>query len=118
MHSRYVILHHQAPSGEHWDLMLESGDALLTWQLKSKPVSNEALPIEAEKIADHRKAYLEYEGPISGHRGHVTRVDRGELTILESGATEVRFELSGKNLTGVFRLRRDGARWIFERAAD
>jgi len=98
--------------------MLESGDVLLTWQLKREPRHSEDLPIEAHRIADHRKAYLDYEGPISGDRGHVSRVDRGELAIQESQEDKVRFDLLGKRLTGTFRLRREGEQWVFEPAAD
>ena len=43
--------------------------------------------IEAERIADHRPLYLEYEGPISGDRGAVTRLARGRI---RSGATDGR----------------------------
>lgn len=37
--------------------------------------------VAARRIADHRTAYLTYEGPVSGDRGHVTRVARGEATL-------------------------------------
>jgi hypothetical protein len=37
-----------------------------------------------ERIADHRPAYLAYEGPISGGRGEVTRLTRGTLRASES----------------------------------
>lgn len=31
----------------------------------------------AERLADHRRVYLEYEGPLSGDRGEVRRVASG-----------------------------------------
>ena len=68
---RFVVLEHVRPEDRHWDLMLESGDALATWALKHSPDS--AQPIAAEQLPDHRLAYLDYEGPISGGRGAVTR---------------------------------------------
>lgn len=34
-------------------------------------------------LADHRAAYLSYEGPVSGDRGEVVRVAAGFLDIME-----------------------------------
>jgi len=40
---RFVILRHEPPPGSrgtpHWDLMLESGDALRTWALAELPAT-------------------------------------------------------------------------------
>ena len=72
--SRYVILEHDHPS-RHWDLMLESGEVLRTWRLASCPVAGAS--VAAEAAPDHRRLYLDYEGPISGGRGHVFRWDSG-----------------------------------------
>ena len=36
MTSRFVILHHRLAGGEHWDLMLEHGESLATWQLLAR----------------------------------------------------------------------------------
>ncbi len=35
--------------------------------------------VNAERIADHRPAYLDYEGPISGDRGSVRLLSRGSV---------------------------------------
>jgi hypothetical protein len=67
-------------TGVHWDLMLESGDVLHTWALAAEPAPN--LPIAAEQLPDHRLIYLDYEGPISGNRGTVTRWDAGRFEVL------------------------------------
>ena len=32
-------------------------------------------------LADHRREYLEYEGPVSGGRGNVTRIHQGHHNI-------------------------------------
>ena len=37
MPTRFAILHHEVAGGEHWDLMLERKDVLLTWQLEREP---------------------------------------------------------------------------------
>src|SRR5437764_266524 len=71
---RYVILEHDHPR-RHWDLMLEAGGALCTWRLEAWP--RDGVQIRAELIGDHRLAYLDYEGPVSGNRGRVERRDEG-----------------------------------------
>ena len=79
---RYVVLHHSGFGEEHYDLMLEleSGSKLSTWRLPHWP------PREGDSftpLADHRRDYLEYEGPISGNRGSVKRVAAGHHEIVE-----------------------------------
>ena len=76
---RYVILFHQLPQSDarssHWDFMLEQNDMLRTWALYDEPVVGHSCI--AVQLADHRTAYLDYEGPVSGGRGRVTRWDLG-----------------------------------------
>jgi hypothetical protein len=114
MPRKFVILHHKTAGGEHWDLMLEHGDLLATWQLLREPVDRASLPIPAKRIGGHRKAYLDYEGPIGGDRGHVRRVDAGTVLISEFRAGECTFVLHGKRLTGMFRLTRGQSGWRLE----
>jgi hypothetical protein len=73
---RYVVLHHTGIDKPHFDLMLETapGSLLATWRLPRWPV-DEQLPID--KLAAHRRDYLEYEGPLTGNRGEVRRVLAG-----------------------------------------
>lgn len=82
---RYVVLRHENPLDQlrpvHWDLMLEKDGVLWTWALLEVPRAN--LQLEAQQLADHRVAYLEYEGPISGGRGEVTRIMSGEFEFEE-----------------------------------
>ena len=103
---RFVILRHDSPQGLHWDFMLETGDALTTWALAESPDSMQ--PILARTLPEHRLAYLEYEGPVSGGRGTVTRWDEGtyEIERQEEGLLVV--PLSGKRLTGRATLERTG----------
>jgi hypothetical protein len=106
---RFVILEHDHPH-LHWDLMLESGGALRTWRLPRMP--EVGVPLEAERLADHRLAYLEYEGPVSGDRGRVTCRERGELTWLACDEGRVEACLEGERLRGIVRLTRDeGGMW-------
>ena len=112
MSSRFVILHHQLEDGEHWDLMLEHVDTLLTWQLSREPVSRASLPIPAWRIGDHRKAYLDYEGPISGSRGAVRRVDAGVVEMESLSQDRCRFILRDGRLKGRLELACEHGQWV------
>ena len=105
---RFVLLLHEMPSGSakanHWDLMLESGDVLLTWSLAELPDSNRS--IAASSLPDHRIAYLDYEGPVSNNRGHVRRCDKGEYRWRCQNLDVLEFDVSGKLLDGRIRLAR------------
>jgi len=100
-HARYVILTHDHPF-RHWDFLLEQPDGLRTWRLHAVPDTKADIP--AEPLPDHRTAYLDYEGPVSGNRGHVARWDAGEYTLMEESAVHVRIALCGGRLTGEFVL--------------
>jgi hypothetical protein len=107
-HPRFVLLRHEGSPGykpgEHWDLMFEVGRSLRTWALAEIPAANRA--IEAEQLPDHRLAYLEFEGPISGKRGRVTRVESGLYELKSHSGVEWTVELRGERLRGRLTLRR------------
>lgn len=111
--SRFVILRHAAPDGVHWDLMLEQDGRLATWRLPSEPHGAAARPIVCVRIGDHRRDFLDYEGPISGGRGSVTRADGGTFLMLSRGEDEWLVEIHGGKMNGAFQLRRSGVgdRW-------
>ena len=100
---RFVILTHDHPF-LHWDLMLESGPALRTWRLAQPP--GPGADVAAEALGDHRLAYLDYEGPVSGARGYVTRWDAGVFDVVSESAAEVRVRLAGEKLSGEMSLAR------------
>ena len=106
---RFVVLEHDHPV-LHWDLMLEAGEVLRTWRLAQAP-NDEASAIVAEPLLDHRRAYLDYEGPVSGNRGSVKRWDAGEF--VNVGPDTWRF--TGQRLRGVARIVRTESSWRFER---
>jgi hypothetical protein len=112
---RFVILRHEMPQRPlHWDFMLEIGDALRTWALDAEPAAN--CLTTATALADHRAVYLDYEGPVSGDRGHVTRWDWGHYEILTDEEGQVVARLEGQILNGevVLQLEPDSdQRWIF-----
>lgn len=112
--SHFVILYHRLKASEHWDLMLEQGEILLTWQLERDPTGPSPFPIPARRIGDHRKAYLTYEGPISGDRGEVRRVDAGTLDFDSTTADRVVFTLAGGRLRGRFVLAIENGDWTLQ----
>jgi hypothetical protein len=115
--SRFVLLLHECPDDRpratHCDLMLEDGAALRTWALSRLPHDWRLLSadanlidatntVDAEQLADHRLAYLDYEGPISGDRGAVHRLDQGTY---QSGPLPNHFILNGRLICGEIELQ-------------
>jgi hypothetical protein len=76
---RYVVLHHTAVVPEHFDLLIHfpEAKALVTLRILTPPETWPEVPPDAQRVPDHRLAYLTYEGPVSGGRGHVKRVATG-----------------------------------------
>jgi hypothetical protein len=97
---RFVILLHETPPDSdratHWDLMLEVGDVLRTWAIGEEPRMGRF--IDAEGLADHRLAYLDYEGPVSRDRGTVSRWDSGHYSVEQETATQMELRLHGTRL--------------------
>lgn len=82
---RFALLFHALPATatrpSHWDLLLEFGERLATWELPC-PLDDtrdrdSATAGPLRRLPDHRHLYLDYEGPIAGDRGHVTQVATG-----------------------------------------
>ena len=135
--ARFVLLYHQCPSGytrrAHWDFMLEVGSSLQTWAIAELPAEwrearahTEALhldcaptakgnQVQAEQLGDHRREYLDYEGPVSGGRGHVVRIDGGTYIAEHESGEDRKLTLAGRHLRGTVELRQtspDSAMWI------
>jgi hypothetical protein len=106
---RFVILRHELPPGHdrgtHFDLMLEMGGVLRTWELPE--LLEVGKVIQAKALPDHRLAYLEYEGPVSGNRGTVSRIEDGEYDMVEETGASWRYRLAGKMINGMLTLWRD-----------
>lgn len=100
---RFVLLEHDHPA-LHWDFMLESDNGLLTWRLDQVP--SEVGEFDALALPDHRKAYLDYEGPVSGNRGTVVRIDRGTFELQTSEDEILVVRLDGRRLQGTAQLRK------------
>ena len=105
---RFALLEHDHPY-PHFDLMLEAGPVLWTWRLDMLPWECSG---EATRITDHRLIYLDYEGPISGARGSVRRLDGGEFAGELSNEDLLTLSLAGGRLKGTLCLqRREGDHW-------
>lgn len=95
MTCRCVLLRHTLLDGdEHLDWFLERrpGESrLLAFRLRDRPDRPGALL--AQQLPDHRRAYLEYEGPLTLGRGVVARLDAGDCQVSQVGpdALRVRF---------------------------
>jgi DNA polymerase Ligase (LigD) len=106
---RFVILEHRW-AGIHWDVMLERDGALRTWAIDSPLASGETFA--ARPLPDHRLAYLDYEGPVSGDRGEVRRVGRGVYRIQEWSDERIVVTLAGSQPSGELMLSRVGGAWF------
>ncbi len=111
----FVVQHHVRGGEAHDDWMFEADGVLVTFQC---PVAPAALAVGAEvtvrRLADHRRAYLTYEGPVRGGRGSVRIVDRGRYDgwIDPDGTWRIRIAGGWFGLTPAgddrYQLRRDG----------
>lgn len=98
---RFTVSEH-ATTPLHWDLFLERDGVLRTWSLPAAPGAG-PVDLEALEHFDHRLAYLDYEGEVSGGRGTVKRLDTGTYEA-EWGERAIRLRLTGAILDGEFAL--------------
>ena len=120
---RFVLLYHDWPSHDerpsHCDLMLEAGGVLRTWSLTLLPrdwagtTESAVAPefaatntVPAEQLADHRLEYLDYEGPVSGDRGSVRRLDAGTFASRHESPDCWEVTLDGRAIRGDVSLQR------------
>lgn len=100
--ARFVILKHVSGVASkstfvtHFDWMFEYESTLRTWATAvsefnpprwcpgKRPLPADLIQVDCDRLADHRLAYLEYEGRISGDRGSVTKREQGTFAIVQS----------------------------------
>ena len=117
---RAVLLRHTCGDATHYDLMIEDfaaapGQGLLrTWRIAEPSWRWADLGrVELQGIDAHRRDYLTYEGPLSGGRGEVTRVDGGEVMIHEWSEQRTVLEFSFRRFSGTVEMRSDhGQGWV------
>jgi hypothetical protein len=102
-----VVLRHDLPDGSHHFDWLIAQDQNGTMPLRSFRIAqalHELRPSEtlsANNIQDHRPAYLNYEGPVSGERGTVKQVARGTIRVSGKSMVEIRWGQSPENRPGM-----------------
>lgn len=75
-----VLLRHDLPDGSsHYDWLIGRGGPgmLLSFRVARRIDSARCRAFRAQRIADHRRLYLAYEGEVSGGRGRVRLVAAG-----------------------------------------
>ncbi|MCH8879435.1 MAG: hypothetical protein IID34_06075 [Planctomycetes bacterium] len=115
---RFVILHHVGYGRPHWDFMLEQDQSLATWRVYHDLLEAGKEEWELFRIEDHRKFYLDHEGPIAGHRGEVRRVCGGTYELREKNSQTWTIRLRSVVLAGDFQLRlTEGERWLMKKVS-
>lgn len=100
---RFVVLRHDSPRGLHWDLLLEVGPVMKTWDLPQTPDLETAMGCDA--LFDHRLAFLDFQGQLSAGQGSVIRWDRGTYQTLAHDQHRWTLLIAGKRLVGRVLLR-------------
>jgi hypothetical protein len=136
---RFVLLFHECPPSydrpSHWDLMLEAGEMLRTWALDRLPHDWSAahsrtaasVPdcpavvaengVVAVQLRDHRRNFLEFDGPLSANRGTVKRVAAGTYSIESESPDCWRIALNSDEISGIVALTRsrsEDTKWTLE----
>ena len=117
---RFVVQQHFRSSDDyHFDVMLEAGEALITFSCGAAPDDIQQLPCLVRQIQDHRVEYLSYQGEISGGLGWCEIHDRGTFEWVEpetvAAAADVSLlnrlvvRLEGQKARGTYRLTRETA---------
>ena len=109
--ARYALLRHtdapDDPSGCHFDLLLEDGDACRTWRLAKVPALN-GISQPAVPLAPHRLVWLEpRSAAVSGNRGWAERVMSGHFrgSLPDKPADPVELTLLDGDLQGLLRIQ-------------
>jgi hypothetical protein len=112
MSNRFVVQEHTTAEGVHWDLMLEKGEALLTFRLQERPENALDHPVAATRIHDHALRFLTYEGPVQKKAGKVRIIERGTYRLWSETNDRMALDLESTPLQGGFVLtRKEGAAW-------
>lgn len=79
----------------HFDWLFEIDDGPL-WTISTEEfVRVPAGDFDGEMLPDHRRRYLDYEGPLSNQRGHVARLASAQIAQIQvTGSTQCEPEIS------------------------
>ncbi len=114
LHVPTALLLHQTPTGSHHDWLVGTPENYSKprsglWTARVSPPSRcwRGLGQFGLTLLDsHRRMYLDYQGPIAGGRGNVTRVDRGDAVIHLWRVGLIVWELHLQHFTGVIEAAR------------
>jgi len=119
-----VLLRHDLPGGDfHFDWLIDAGAGrgLITFRLGQRFDLGRQVDLGdrrsfvAARLADHRRRYLDFEGPISGGRGRVVRLAHGSVRVLAEQADRLGLVGSLGSWSGVLvGCRGQGDAWRFE----
>ncbi len=130
-----VLLKHDLPDGtSHFDWLIErdvigqqrtdvrgrDGDerCLIAFRVLDRVDVEKVATFSADRMEDHRYAYLEHQGAVNGGRGSVARVASGIARhVVEAGGT---ISIRGKWAKGEERVwagKADTDLWVFVRSA-
>jgi hypothetical protein len=108
-----LLRHTRDADDVHFDWLIAQDEAacepLITLQVPRavhEMTANET--VVARRIPDHRTAYLTYEGPVSGDRGQVSRVARGEATLDAPPASASTIAVNWSTTTARYAVVRSG----------
>jgi hypothetical protein len=118
-----ALLHHRSPEGDHYDWMIadprENGPDGPLWTARVTMPSREWAKSDTwtiEVIAPHRREFLTYEGPISGNRGSVTRIDEGACVASEWSDNRIEVQVSLRHFSGTLvMLPGERSEWTVKR---
>jgi hypothetical protein len=112
---RFSILRHDLDDGSfHFDWMFEShsGSALRTWSVPEGVDPCREFRGLCRRLADHRPIYLAYQGPLSGQRGTVKRIDQGEFCLRANSEENWQALLDGERMRGSVEFTAQGNDWL------
>jgi hypothetical protein len=114
---RFVIVRHEHRDRPlHWDVMFELPSGKLA-AFRSE-ADAELLAKQGgllEKIFDHDRKFLDYEGPVNKGLGSVKSCDAGIYEVARISSNALALILEGSIMAGIFSLYFEQGRWVIER---
>ena len=107
-HCRFAVLRHEGVPTPHFDLLVDVDGVspLATWRSDAWPI---VAPLTLLRQPDHRRIYLDYQGPLSANRGQVTQVDAGQCRLAQLSVDHWQLSWPGAPMLDLRRV--DADRW-------
>lgn len=117
---KFSILLHKCHI-DHYDFMLEQKNNLATWKISVENLTDllDGKIIKSNRIQDHRKKYLNYEGLVSNNKGEVSIFDSGEFKEQLWNENEIIVSIPGNIISGeIFIKKTSPEEYIFQYIKD